>query len=185
MSTIAGEIDVTYITQQRGMFASGLVATIGVSGYAVWMAVKSHADFANGEAWCGVRRLAEMTGLGPSTVARMLKVLQEEKLLRVVRQEGQKLIYVARERMDVRIGSRVIATVAIDYVPLVMRERLEKLKREAATNFTDADIWTWVDLYPGEGLEWDPVKRRFTGKMRADEVPVVDEPGFPGQLPNR
>ena len=42
---ILGDIDTTYYTQQRDMFTSGLAADIGVSAFAVWHAIKWHADF--------------------------------------------------------------------------------------------------------------------------------------------
>ena len=46
--SIRGDIDTTYHTQQRDMFASGLAAEIGVNAFAVWHAIKSHADFQTG-----------------------------------------------------------------------------------------------------------------------------------------
>lgn len=50
-SSIQGVIDTTYHTQQRDMFVSGLAAEIGVNAFAVWHAIKSHADFQTGIAW--------------------------------------------------------------------------------------------------------------------------------------
>lgn len=178
MSSITAAIDTTYLTQQRDMFTSGLVAQMGANALTVWLAIKSHADFATGEAWCGIRRLAEMTGLSTMTVQRSLKILQEAHLLRVVRKKAQTHVYVARERMDVRIGDRVLVTVAIDYVPSSMRKRLEKLK--AALTGQDKldgqDVFAYVDIIPGAGLSWDQARGVLTGKMRADEIPLLSGP---------
>ena len=60
---IAGDIDTTYQTMQRDLFTGGLVGRIGPNAFAVWSAIKHHADFESGFAWPSVRRLAEMTGM--------------------------------------------------------------------------------------------------------------------------
>ena len=41
-----GQVDSSFTTEQRDLFASGLVAEIGVNAYAVWQAIKFYADFA-------------------------------------------------------------------------------------------------------------------------------------------
>jgi len=124
--SVQGDIDTTYHTQQRDMFASGLAAEIGVNAFAVWHAIKSHADFQTGVVWPGIRRLMLLTGLSTDPVQAAIKKLVDNHLLRVSKR-GQKNIYVARERMDVRVGDLVICTIAIDFVPSTMRERLAKL----------------------------------------------------------
>lgn len=167
---IAGDIDTTYTTQQRDMFTSGLVAQIGPSAFVTWGAIKWHADFNTGEAYPGIRRLAEITGMSTPTVQTALKVLVENHLLRI-RKRGQKNVYVARERLDVRVGDRVICTVVVDFVPAEMRERLELLKRAGDGGLTAADVWAQVDLIPGPGMKLDAAAGTFSGTMRADEIP--------------
>jgi DNA-binding transcriptional regulator YhcF (GntR family) len=61
-----------------------MAAQIGMNAFGVWLAIKSHADFNDGEAWPGIRKLAEMTGLGKSTVDRTIQTLIDAKLLRVL-----------------------------------------------------------------------------------------------------
>jgi hypothetical protein len=107
---LRGDLDITYQTQQRDMFASGLAASIGVNAFAVWHAIKSHADFQTGECWPGIRRLMELTGLSTDPTQAAIKKLKAFHLLRV-NKRGRRNHYVARERMDVRIGKRVICTV--------------------------------------------------------------------------
>ena len=67
---MTGEIDTTYQTMQRDLFAGGLAAKIGANAFAVWSAIKYHADFESGHAWPSIRRLAEMTGIGKTSVMR-------------------------------------------------------------------------------------------------------------------
>ena len=122
MSGFRGDIDTTYHTQQRDMFSSGLAAEIGVHAFAVWHAIKSHADFQTGVAWPSIRRIVELTGCADKTVQAAIKTLVAAHLLRVSK-KGQRNIYVARERMDVRVGDRVICTVVIDFVPKSVEER--------------------------------------------------------------
>jgi len=167
---LTGSIDTTFVTMQRDMFTSGLAAEIGVSAFAVWHGIKFHSDFNNGEAYPGIRRIAEITGTAPMTVQTAIKVLLEKNLLRV-KKKGQKNIYVPRERMDVRVGGRVIATVVVDYVPVEMRERLASLKSATSSDIDNADVWAQVDLLPGPGMVLDKKSGTFSGTMRADEVP--------------
>lgn len=167
---LTGSIDTTFVTMQRDMFTSGLAAEIGVAAFAVWHGIKFHSDFNNGESYPGIRRIAEITGTAPSTVQIAIKVLVEKNLLRV-KKKGQKNIYVPRERMDVRVGGRVIATVVIDYVPIEMRQRLAQLKDATSSEIDGADVWAQVDLLPGPGMVLDKSKGTFSGSMRADEIP--------------
>lgn len=169
--SVQGDIDTTYHTQQRDMFASGLAAEIGVNAFAVWHAIKSHADFQTGVAWPGIRRLMLLTGLSTDPVQAAIKKLVENHLLRVTKR-GQKNIYVARERMDVRVGDLVICTIAIDFVPSTMRERLAKLKRSAAGEIEGADVWAEVELIPGPGMRQDTNGGSFKTAMRADQIPT-------------
>ncbi len=168
---LKGEIDTTYQTQQRDMFTSGLAASIGVNAFAVWHAIKSHANYQTGKSWPGIRRLMELTGLASASVQVAIKSLEDAHLLRVTRL-GKKNIYVARERMDVRVGKRVICTIVVDYVPIAMRDRLAKLKAAALSGDMDSeDVWADVDVLPGPGMTYDKQSGLFKGRMRADEVP--------------
>ena len=168
---IQGDIDTTYYTQQRDIFTSGLAAEIGIAAFAVWHAIKWHADFNTGESYPGIRRIAEITGTAPSTVQIAIKVLVDKHLLRI-RKAGRKNVYVARERIDVRVGGRVITTIVVDFIPDQMRERLAKLKAAGAGDIDAADVWAQVDLLPGPGMVLDKKTGTFSGSMRADEVPA-------------
>lgn len=167
---IRGELDPTYITQQRDMFASGLAAQIGTSAYMLWCAIKYHSDFQTGESWPGIRHLADLTGMARMTVQTAIKTLEAAHLLRVKR-KGHKNIYVARERMDVRVGDRVICSIAVDYIPAQMRQRLEALRGATAGEIEAADVWTEVEIIPAPGFEHDQKTGTYKGKLRADEVP--------------
>ncbi|WP_298236012.1 hypothetical protein [uncultured Azohydromonas sp.] len=179
MATIRGDIDTTYLTQQRDAFASGLVAKVGPNAYSVWMAIKSHADWNTGEAWCGVRRIAEMAGMSPMTAQRAIKALLSEHLLRVVRKDGQKVIYIARERMDVRLGAIKVATIAIDYVPNSMRERLAEMKERASRgeliDLGSDDVHAYYSIIPNPDAKHDPASGHYVGRIRADDVPVHED----------
>ena len=61
-SSILHYIDSSFVTEQRDLFASGIVAEIGVNAYAVWSAIKYFADYNTGHAWPGMRKLGEKLG---------------------------------------------------------------------------------------------------------------------------
>lgn len=167
-----GKIDASFQTEQRDMFASGIVAEIGVNAYAVWSAIKYHADFQTGEAWPGMRRLGELVGLSKSAVDRAVDALEAAKLLRVVKSGGKRRgqTYVARERMAVRIGSRVLCTIVIDYVPAKMRGTLDQIEKALAGK-TSSEAFADVEIIPGEGFLWDATENVLRGRIEAQEVP--------------
>lgn len=168
---IRGDIDTTFHTQQRDMFVSGLAAEIGVYAYAVWNAIKSHADFNTGGSWPGIRRLCKLTGISDQKVQESINALQVFHLLRVTKKLGKANYYIARERMDVRVGKRVICTVVVDYIPSQMRERLVRLKAAAKGELDKEDIWAQVELIPGADMRLDEKSGTFKTEMRADEIP--------------
>lgn len=167
-----GKIDASFQTEQRDMFASGIVAEIGVNAYAVWSAIKYHADFQTGEAWPGMRRLGELVGLSKSAVDRAVDALEAAKLLRVVKSGGRRRgqTYIARERMAVRIGSRVLCTIVIDYVPAKMRGTLEQIEK-ALDGKAGSQAFADVEIIPGEGFLWDASENVLRGRIEAQEVP--------------
>lgn len=169
--SIQGDIDTTYHTQQRDMFASGLAAEIGVYAYAVWNAIKAHADFNTGDAYPGIRKLCELTGISDQKVQSSIKDLEAAHLLRVIKKVRKTNHYIARERMDVRVGSKVICTVVVDYIPSQMRSRLERLKGAASGDLSKEDVWAQVELIPGPGMKHDAASGTFKSEMRADEIP--------------
>ena len=168
---IQGDIDTTYHTQQRDMFASGLAAEIGVYAYAVWNAIKSHADFNTGDSYPGIRKLCELTGISDQKVQSSIKDLEAAHLLRVVKRVRRVNHYIARERMDVRVGSKVICTVVVDYIPSQMRARLKKLEAAVGGDMSKEDVWAQVELIPGPGMKMDTSSGTFKSEMRADEIP--------------
>ena len=72
-----GQIDSSFTTEQRDLFASGIVAEIGVNAYAVWSAIKFYADYNTGHAWPGMRTIGEKLGISKDTVQRAIESLQK------------------------------------------------------------------------------------------------------------
>jgi len=155
------------MTTQRDLFESGIVAEIGANAFATWMALKWHSDYATGHAFPGVRRLAELVGLNKDTVARCLHTLEEAKLLRTVAR-GRGKTYIARERLDVRLGDVVACHVVVDYVPAKLREKLLGIEHalESGEGFK-GEAFVDVEIIPGPGFAWDPESRSLKGKVPA------------------
>jgi len=155
---IYGQIDSTFVTHQRSMFTSGLVAEIGTNAFTVWSAIKYHADFQTGEAHPGLRGLGLMLGLSKDTVGRAVSVLQCAHLLRIVKpsqfkRKGQ--TYVARERIEVKVAQQTICIVAIDYVPATLRTRISRLNKFLDSGQNDPSLWSQIEIIPGAGFSWD------------------------------
>lgn len=170
-----GRIDTSFQTVQRDLFSSGLAAQIGMNAFGIWCAIKTHADFDSGKAWPGMRRLAELTDLSLGTVSKEVNRLIAHQLLRVVEKSkgagrrGQ--TYVARERLDVKLGDRVLCTVVLDYVPGRMRQMVGRLDQALRVGESDPELFAQCDVLPGPGFAWDS----SAGSLRA-AIPVRDVP---------
>lgn len=175
---IEGHIDSSFTTEQRDLFASGIVAEIGVNAYAVWSAIKFYADYNTGHAWPGMRKLGEKLGLSAATVKRAIDRLEQEHMVRIVasstRRKGQ--TYIARERMSIRLGNRVLCTIVIDYVPGTLRGRINRLESALATGEDDPEAFAEVEIIPGPGFEWDARTRTLRGIVPANEIPRAPDP---------
>lgn len=170
-----GRIDTSFQTLQRDLFASGMAARIGMSSFGVWLAIKSHADYNTGECWPGMRRLAELTGLSLGQVSKCVHTLVEAKLLRVLAvgrgKRGNR--YIARERLDVRLGERVLCTVVLDYVPATLRATLKEVEG-ALSGGGSSDVFAACEIVPGEGFEWDASAGVLRASIHAGDIPPPD-----------
>lgn len=175
---IEGHIDSSFTTEQRDLFASGIVAEIGVNAYAVWSAIKYFADYNTGHAWPGMRKLGEKLGLSAMTVKRAIDTLEANHMVRIVqphtKRKGQ--TYIARERMSVALGKRVLCTIVIDYVPNALRGKINRIEQALTTGEDDPDAFSDVEIIPGPGFEWDQNSRTLRGKIAAREIPRAPDP---------
>lgn len=172
-----GRIDASFQTVQRDLFTSGMAAQIGANAFVVWLAIKSHADYNTGKAWPGMRRLADLTGLSLGPVHRAIQVLLEAHLLRVEKESkggrrGQ--TYVACERMDVRLGSRILCTVVLDYVPATLRQSINSIDQALKTGEAGAETFAQCRILPGPGLSFDERSGSFKGVISSAEIPLPD-----------
>lgn len=180
-------INTSYTTMQQDLFASGLAAQIGMSAFGLWQAIKSHADNDTGEADPGMRRLAQMTGMGLSTVSECVKILEKHKLLRILAKGKGKSgsRYIARERMDIRVGKRILCTVVIDYVPWHMGEKIQAIGEAVNKDGrVDADALAECEIIPGDGFRWDVERGALAAALPPDELrpqlePIDEESAHP------
>lgn len=168
-----GKIDSSFTTEQRDLFSSGMVAEIGVNAYAVWQAIKFYADFKTGEAFPGMRTIGQKLGLSQPTVQRAVKVLEAAQLVRVTKSHSKRRgqTYVARERLRVALGSRVLCTIIVDYVPNTLRQRLNRIEQALATGEGDREAFAEVEIIPGPGFTWDEKAGVIRGQVEAREIP--------------
>ena len=174
-----GRVDTSFQTVQRDLFSSGLAAQIGMNAFGIWLAIKSHADYQTGKAWPGMRRLAELTGLSLGSVSNSVQTLVEAKLLRVVAQaKGRSRrgnTYIARERLDVRLGNRVLCTIVLDYVPAQLRLQVGRIDQALRTGEADAEVFAECEVVPGPGFTWSMETGSLRAAIPAREIPAVDE----------
>jgi hypothetical protein len=172
-----GRVDTSFQTLQRDLFASGLAARIGMNAFGVWLAIKSHADYNTGRAWPGMRRLADLTGLSVGAVHKSVQALLDAHLLRVEKESkggrrGQ--TYIACERMDVRLGDRVLCTIVLDYVPSTLRVSLKSIEQALITGEANPDVFAQCRIIPGDGFAWDATSGALRASIPASEIPMPD-----------
>lgn len=169
-----GKIDSTFGTFQRDMFESGLAAEIGANCFITWVAIKTHADFQTGQAWPSIRRLAEITGLSPNTVQKALNGLEHASLLRILRAGNQRSStrYMARERLDVRLGNRLLCRIVIDYVPAIIRDQLHKISETLKSGERNPEAFAQVEIIPGDGFAWNRETGTLQGAISVKEIPT-------------
>jgi DNA-binding transcriptional ArsR family regulator len=165
-----GRINTSFATYQSDLFESGLVAQIGANAFAVWSAIKAHADYQTGVSWPSIRRLMTLTGLASATVQKCLRTLEEARLLRS-EVKGKSRYYLARERLDISLGSRVLCTVVVDYVPAQLRNKLAKVKAALEAGKDDPEAFAAVEIIPGDGFVWDDRAKVLRGTVAASELP--------------
>lgn len=171
-------INTSYTTTQQDLFASGLAAQIGMSAFGLWQAIKSHADNDTGEADPGMRRLAQLTGLGLSTVSECVKILEKNKLLRVLEKGKGKAgsRYIARERMDIKVGKTVICTIVIDYAPWHIGQRIQEIGEAVnKQGRVDPDALAECEIIPGPNFRWDTERGLLSGAVRQEELRAQPE----------
>lgn len=168
-----GKIDSSFTTEQRDLFASGMVAEIGVNSYAVWQAIKYYADFSTGEAFPGMRTIAVKLGLSQPTVQRAIKNLEKAKLLRVTKAHNKRKgqTYIARERLRVALGNTVLCTIIVDYVPNTLRQKVNRIEQALTTGENDPEAFAEVEIIPGNGFIWDEQEKVLRGRVNAKEIP--------------
>lgn len=169
-----GQIDTSFQTLQRDLFSSGLASKIGMNAFGIWLAIKSHADYNTGQAWPGMRRLGDLTGLSLGLVHKSVQILLEAHLLRVEKEakagrRGQ--TYVACERLDVRLGDRVLCTVVLDYIPATMRHSVNTLNQALTSGSPTDEAFAKCQILPGPGFVWNPKTGRLVGEVSASEIP--------------
>ena len=169
-----GRIDSSFTTEQRDLFASGIVAEIGVSAYAVWHAIKYYADYNTGKAFPGMRTIAAKLGISVGSVSNAIKSLEAARMLRVVqghsKRRGQ--TYIARERMSVTVGATTLCTIVIDYVPEKLRGQIKRLGESFKTGEHDLEAFAEVEIIPGDGFVWDETTKTLRGKIAAAQLPA-------------
>jgi hypothetical protein len=168
-----GRIDSSFTTEQRDLFASGIVAEIGVTAYAVWHGIKYYADYNTGKAFPGMRTIAGKLGISVGSVSNAIKSLQAAKMLRVVQSHSKRRgqTYIARERMSVTVGATTLCTIVIDYVPEKLRGQIKRLGESFKSGEDDPDAFAEVEIIPGEGFVWDEATRTLKGRIAAAQLP--------------
>lgn len=168
-----GRIDTSFQTLQRDLFSSGLAAQIGMNAFGVWLAIKSHADYNTGKAWPGMRRLGDLCGLSLGMTHKCIQTLLDAHLLRVDKESkggrrGQ--TYVACERLDVRLGDRVLCTVVLDYIPATLRDSVRSLNEALTVGEGGAEAFAKCHILPGAGFTWHAASGRLVGEVSAADV---------------
>jgi hypothetical protein len=80
----------------------------------------------------------------------------------------------ACERMDVRLGNRILCTVVLDYVPATLRKSINSIDQALKTGESGAETFAECRILPGPGLAFDAGSGSFVGVIPASDIPLPD-----------
>lgn len=133
MADNGAKADASWFHIFRQMFDTGDVARMGPHAFTVYCAIKFHVNFATGEAFPSVERIAEMAGVSIPQVKRELKSLEEAGYLNK-RRNGRSNVYTLREKVQVTdANGRPMAEATWDYLPSTVRAAQAELKNYLQT----------------------------------------------------
>jgi hypothetical protein len=169
MNSINVNANTTYLTTQRDLFDSGMVAKIGAPAFTIWNAIKAHADFNTGQAFPGLRKLAQICGMGKSSAQRAVESLEKNNLVRVILPAGSRRgqTYIARERIEVKIGKVMVCTVVMDYVPAKLNKTISSIRSSLSDGRIDGSL---VEIIPGDSFQVDAVSGKISRYVPHDEI---------------
>lgn len=169
MSSINLNANTTYLTTQRDLFDSGIVAKIGAPAFTIWNAIKAHADFNTGQAFPGLRKLAQICGMGKSSAQRAVDSLEKNNLVRIILPAGSRRgqTYIARERIEVKIGKVIVCTVVMDYVPATMNKTISLIKNSLSDGRIDGSL---IEIIPGDSFQVDAASGKIFRYVPHDEI---------------
>jgi DNA-binding transcriptional regulator YhcF (GntR family) len=123
----------------RGLVQDGVIADVGATAFAVYIAIKSHTDLQTGNAWPSIATLAKQVGCSPDTVERSQKKLVEAGLLKVEKR-GRSNVYSVIERIDmVTMDGAPWGTAERKYASMQYGNFVEELQRLAKTGNLPGD----------------------------------------------
>lgn len=124
------------------MFTNGDVAKVGPYAFTVYCAIKAHTNFGTGQAFPGIERIMELTGISRAQVKRVLDVLEEAGYLHIARETGRKNKYTLREKVAITDAyGRPAAVATWDYLPRTVSETVADLRNVLVTgDFAGAKI---------------------------------------------
>jgi hypothetical protein len=160
---------------QNDALQPALLRQIGPNGFTIWSLIKRHADLNTGLSWPSMRYIREATGLRNSSINTAIAALQAAHMLRIETPgKGTRATrYIARERLDIWLGSRRICTAVIDYIPTKFSEQLKQLESDLKGDAWES-ILTHCQILPGDGFHWDAATNTFRAEILLKEA--VDNP---------
>lgn len=124
-------VDSLWVHICRYLFDHGKVREMGFTAWAVYCAIKVHANLDTGRASPSQEHLGELLGVTAETISQATKVLVRMKLLEE-RKVGRHKEYRLIERAPITTqDGQVLATGEFRYAPMGFAKRLEELKRLA------------------------------------------------------
>jgi len=73
--------------------------------------------------------------------------------------------------MTVKVGSAVLCTIVIDYVPERLRSQVKRLTDALSGTKDDPEAFAEVEIIPGEGFVWDEASKALRGRLNASQLP--------------
>lgn len=169
--------ETTWFHLFRTMFTNGDVKQIGPYAFTIYCAVKAHASFHTGEAFPGIDKLVELTGISPAQVKRVLATLEASGYLNISK-VGRRNHYTLREKVAIQDAhGRPAAVATWDYLPGTVKDTVADLRNVLVTgDFAGAKIvqiqHLTVNVNTGSGTQIN-VDMSKTDPATKDEIKAI------------
>ena len=125
--------DTRYVLLLSAIISSGKAAEIGPIALAVLVCLRTHANYQTGRCSVGQRLISKQIGASTGSVAKAIKLLEEQGLIKRTSFGGARAVYEIQDEIPLFHDEKRAGEMLVPFVPLFVRDRLDEAREAART----------------------------------------------------